>query len=299
MNIRTVTLDASPVVKWAGGKRRLLSEITARYPFTNTKVQRYAEPFVGGGAVLLDVLNHYEPAAVYAADSNAELINMYISIRDDVDDVIDVLQFLEDEYLPMTKDGRGNMYYESRTTFNSLRGVGGHNAAALLIFLNKTCFNGLYRVNGDGEFNTPHGTYVNPKICNADNLREVSHAISSVNFVVADYHDVLNFATSDDTFVYFDPPYRPTALGDSFAAYTRSGFNDDDQRELADVYHKLAAAGVYTMLSNSDPTTVNPGDDFFEKLYADATIAKVSVNHCVGRNADARRVTGEILVSSY
>ena len=298
MKVRVNPLDAKPVVKWAGGKRRLLPEITARYPFADPQVVRYGEPFTGGGAVLLDVVNRYEPVEVYAADSNAELVNMYVNIRDDVEAVVNVLQFLEEEYLARDKVGRGEMFYESRATFNNLRGVGGSQAAALLIFLNKTCFNGLYRVNADGEFNVPHGTYVHPKINDADNLREVSAAINQVNFVVADYHDVLNFASAD-TFVYFDPPYRSTATGESFAAYTRSGFNDDDQRQLADVYHQLRANGVRVMLSNSDPTTVNPNDDFFEKLYAGSIINRVAVNHCVGRDGSSRRVTGEILVQSY
>jgi DNA adenine methylase len=196
-------------LKWAGGKGQLLSEIEKYYPFENGKITKYAEPFVGGGAVLFDVLNKYDLETVYISDINAELINTYRIIRDVIDEMIDMLMVMQSEYVPMNTDYRKAYYLAKRERFNDLKLNGNENIniekAALMIFLNKTCFNGLFRVNKKGLFNVPMGSYKNPMICDEDNLRAVSERLQNVTIVCADYRESADFI-DESTFVYFDPP---------------------------------------------------------------------------------------------
>ena len=176
-----------PFLKWAGGKGQLLTEIEKYYPFENGKITKYAEPFVGGGAVLFDVLSKYNLEAVYISDINAELINTYCIIRDEINELIDMLMVLQNEFVPMSTDDRKAYYLAKRERFNDLKLTGSDNIyiekAALMIFLNKTCFNGLYRVNKKGLFNVPMGSYRNPLICDEENLRAVSEKLKNVTIV--------------------------------------------------------------------------------------------------------------------
>ena len=240
-----------PFLKWAGGKGQLLSEIEKYYPFESGKITKYAEPFVGGGAVLFDILSKYDLEEVYIGDINAELINTYTVIRDEVDGLIESLYDLQSDYIPLDTDGRKAYYMKKRDRFNDLKlngdGKGSIEKAALMIFLNKTCFNGLYRVNKKGLFNVPMGAYKNPMICDEENLRAVSEKLQNVRIVCGDYRESAGFI-DENTFVYFDPPYRPITNTASFTAYTESLFNDEEQIELArfvnDMHRKGAKAVV-------------------------------------------------------
>ncbi|MDO5115230.1 MAG: Dam family site-specific DNA-(adenine-N6)-methyltransferase [Synergistaceae bacterium] len=195
-------------MKWAGGKGQLLAELQKYYPFKDGKITRYAEPFVGGGAVLFDILSRYDLKAVYISDINAELINSYRVIRDDIDELIPLLAAMQNEFVPMDTERRKAYYLARRDRFNELKAGGGAGTntekAALMIFLNKTCFNGLYRVNKKGLFNVPMGSYKTPLICDEANLRAVSETLRNVTVVCGDYRLSAGFI-DEETFVYLDP----------------------------------------------------------------------------------------------
>jgi DNA adenine methylase len=297
------TADLKPILKWAGGKTQLLAEITHAYPDGfGTKIRRYAEPFVGGGAVLFDVLSKYDLDEIYISDVNAELINMYIMVRDHVEELIERLKSFQTEYLALDNDGRKTYYYNKRDDFNNLIISGesktGVESAALFIFLNRTCFNGLYRANRSGLFNVPKGDQANPLICNEDNLRAVSAALGKVKIVCGDYSASRSFIDAN-TLVYFDPPYRPLKGRDSFISYTETEFDDSCQRALAGFIEEMVAKGAYVILSNSDPKNVDPEDDFFDDLYADYDIQRINAKRKINRNADHRGYITELLIKNY
>lgn len=287
-----------PFLKWAGGKSQLLESIKQHYPCgLGTTIKKYAEPFIGGGAVFFDILNNYELESLYISDSNAELINIYQQIKENVSALIESLQILQDEYLPLDTDGRKEYYYSKRERFNSLKKdhILTVETASLFIFLNKTCFNGLYRVNSKGDYNVPMGSYKKPIICDAENLRNISEALKNVIIVNADYKQS-NAFIDDKTFAYFDPPYRPLNITSSFNSYTENDFNDESQTELAEYIQSLVDRGVYVIASNSDPKNTNPNDDFFDDLYSKMTIHRISANRMINSNAESRGKISELLI---
>ena len=170
--------------------------------------------------------------------------------------------------------------------------------ASLFIFLNRTCFNGLYRVNSKGEYNVPIGSYKAPLICDEDNLRQVSQALSRVQIVCGDYRNS-NFFVDSNTFVYFDPPYRPLNATSNFTAYTENAFDDKSQSELAEYIQELSDRGAYVLASNSDPKNINPEDDFFDDLYSRMRIMRISASRMINSNASSRGKISELLISSY
>lgn len=292
-----------PILKWAGGKTQLLGEISHAYPdgFGDT-IRRYAEPFVGGGAVLFDILSKFALDEVYISDVNAELINMYLVVRDHAEELIDILTVYQNEYHALDNEGRKIYYYRKRDEFNDLilRGESrtGIESAALFIFLNRTCFNGLYRANKNGLFNVPKGDQANPLICNTENIRAVSAALTNIQIVCGDYSASKNFI-DEHTFVYLDPPYRPLKGRDSFISYTETEFDDSCQRALAGFIEEMDARGAYIILSNSDPKNVDPEDDFFENLYADYDVQRINAKRKINRNADHRGHITELLIKNY
>lgn len=242
--------NIKPFLKWAGGKGQLLREIEKYYPFENGDITKYAEPFVGGGAVLFDILSKYNLESVYISDTNAELINTYRTIRNDIERLIDITCKMQNIFVPMDVEQRKAYYLEKRGRFNDLKANTDERnnieKAALMIFLNKTCFNGLFRVNKKGMFNVPMGAYKTPVICDEKNLRAVSEKLKKVTIVCGDYRESADFI-DEKTFVYFDPPYRPITDTASFTAYTENLFNDKEQIELArfvDDMHKKGAKVV-------------------------------------------------------
>lgn len=295
--------NLKPILKWAGGKTQLLAEISHAYPdgFGDT-IRRYAEPFVGGGAVLFDILSKFELDEVYISDVNAELINMYLVVRDQAEALISLLTEYQTEYLALDDEGRKQYYYGKRDEFNSLIVTGesksGIKSAALFIFLNRTCFNGLYRANRNGLFNVPKGDQANPLICNEENIRAVSAALAKVQIVCGDYSASKAFIDKN-TLVYLDPPYRPLKGRDSFISYTETEFDDSCQRALAGFIEEMDARGAYIILSNSDPKNVDPEDDFFEDLYADYDVQRINAKRKINRNADHRGYITELLIKNY
>lgn len=295
--------NLKPILKWAGGKTQLLAEISHAYPdgFGET-VRRYAEPFVGGGAVLFDVLSKYELDEVYISDVNAELINMYLVIRDQAEELIEILSEYQTEYSTLDDEGKKQFYYTKRDEFNSLiisgESKSGTQSAALFIFLNRTCFNGLYRANKSGLFNVPKGNQINPQICNKENILAVSSALKKVQIVCGDYSASKAFIDKN-TLVYLDPPYRPLKGRDSFISYTEREFDDSCQLALAGFIEELDAMGAYIILSNSDPKNVDPEDDFFDEMFADYDIQRIYAKRKINSIAEQRGYITELLIKNY
>lgn len=296
------SMIAKPFVKWAGGKGQLLSDIRKTYPKELGKTMiKYAEPFVGGGAVLFDILNTYHNVKeVFISDINAELINCYTIIRDDVDELIKRLSILKIEF--MESENQKEYYTKKRKEFNTLKINGNKDEnlekAALFIFINKTCFNGLYRVNRKGEYNVPMGAYKSPAICDEVNLRNVSDRLQKVNIICGDYKTSEKFIDKN-TFVYFDPPYRPLNETASFTSYTEGGFTDENQVELATYVQHLSKKGAKVVVSNSDPKNVNEGDNFFDELYAAFAISRITASRMINSKATSRGKISELLIESY
>lgn len=287
-----------PFIKWAGGKNQLLNELVKKLPFENyNNITKYAEPFVGGGAVLFYILNNYNIKEVYISDINSKLIVTYKMIKKNVDELIIKLEKIQEEYLRLDENSRKIYYLEKRKEFN-LSNLNDIDIATLFIFLNKTCFNGLYRVNKKGEFNVPMGKYKKPLICDRENLKQVSNKLKNVKIICGDYKKSIKFIDSD-TFVYFDPPYRPINITSSFTAYTKDSFTDNEQIELAKYIDKLTEKGAKIMLSNSDPKNVNKNDTFFDKLYNKYNIFRVKAKRTINSNASSRGEIYELVIINY
>ena len=293
---------AKPFLKWAGGKGQLLKEIEVYYPFDSDKFTKYAEPFVGGGAVLFDILNKYDLEKVYISDINAELINTYRIIREDVDTLIELLNNMQNNFIPLCMEERKIYYLRKRERFNDLKVNGDEDIniekAALMIFLNKTCFNGLFRVNKKGMFNVPMGVYKNPTICDEKNLRVVSKKLQKVFIACADYKKSEEFIDKK-TFVYFDPPYRPITNTASFTAYTENLFNDEEQIDLANFVDKMNKKGAKVLVSNSDPKNTDTADNFFDDIYSTHKIKRIEALRMINCNGEARGKIKELLISNY
>ena len=294
--------SVKPFLKWAGGKGQLIKEIEKYYPFENVKINKYAEPFVGGGAVLFDILSKFDLDEIYISDINAELINTYIIVRDYIDKLIHLLISYQEDYVPLDTDNRKKYYIAKRERFNDIK-VNGNEAdniekAALMIFLNKTCFNGLYRVNRKGLFNVPMGAYKNPLICDEKKLRAVSEKLQNVKIVCEDYKKSDDFI-DENTFVYFDPPYRPLTETSNFTAYTENLFDDEKQIELANFVERISNKGAMVVVSNSDPKNTKKEDEFFDKIYAIHKIKRVEATRMINCNSDARGRIKELLISNF
>lgn len=291
---------AKPFLKWAGGKGQLINTFDEMFPneLKEGKIKIYIEPFVGGGAILFHVLQNYDIEKAYINDINKELINCYRCIKADVNEVIKQLEVLEKEYLSC--DDRTKYFYNVRNRYNSIH-LNGHydfEKCADFIFLNHTCFNGLYRVNKSGKFNVPHGKYKNPLICDKDNLLLCSKLLQKVEISFGSYEQVLSNADTN-TFVYFDPPYRPLIENNSFVSYDKSGFDDSDQIKLAENFKDLDKKDCLLMLSNSDPKNTNENDNFFDELYNGFAIERVYAKRMINCQASKRGDITEIVVMNY
>ncbi|MDJ0659729.1 MAG: DNA adenine methylase [Crocosphaera sp.] len=301
------SLKPSPVLKWAGGKTQLLPEIKQQYPqqLKQGKITTYIEPFFGGGAVFFDIYSNFKIEKAYLFDKNPELIILYKVIQNDVSDLIEELSTLENEYLDLDTEKRKELYYQVRDNYNRFDKQTDANdyrqewvkRAAYTIFLNKTCFNGLYRVNSKGCFNVPMGRYKNPKILNKDNLLAVHQAFKIAEIKHTDFAEVVNYA-NESTFIYYDPPYRPISKTANFNAYSSLDFNDDEQRRLRDIFVKTSNQGALQMLSNSDPTNYID-DPFFDELYKDFNISRILASRMINSKGNKRGKIREILVTNY
>ncbi|MBQ3024133.1 MAG: DNA adenine methylase [Spirochaetaceae bacterium] len=289
---------AKPFVKWVGGKSQLLEEIRKKYP---QKIEKYCEPFVGGGAVLFDILQKFHPEEVLINDINKELINTYYQVKNQCEELIEQLYEIQTKYRNFTQEERKGLFYEKRNRYNELK-INGDDAenlekATLFIFLNKTCFNGLYRVNSKGLFNVPFNNAKNPLICDAENLRSCSKVLQNVTLRVGDYKECENFI-DEKTFVYLDPPYRPLTQTSAFTSYSENQFLDKEQIELAQFIDNIAKKGSTILASNSDPKNSNEDDNFFDNLYSNFEIERVFASRMINANPEKRGAINEILISN-
>lgn len=293
--------EVKPFIKWAGGKSALLDNIRKFYPNElGGKINKYCEPFVGGGAVLFDVLSNYNIEEIYISDVNEELINVYKTINNNVEELIDLLEFIQTEYISLSTEERKKYYYQKRDEFNLYIRKEIKNmvyGSALFIFLNRTCFNGLYRVNRDGLFNVPSGTYKNPKICDKENLKNISEKLKNIKIVCDKYNKSINFI-DENTLVYFDPPYKPLTETASFTSYSRYEFGDKEQSELATYFKKASEKGAVCILSNSDPKNIDESDNFFDDLYAGFNINRIKAKRRINSNASKRGNINELLITN-
>ncbi len=274
MTSATVAAVAHPFLKWAGGKTQLLPELLARVP---ASFGRYHEPFVGSGALFFALRSRGLAAKASLSDANGPLIETYQAIRDDVEGVIEALSRHRNEEAH---------FYQVRALDPST--LAPAERAARVLYLNRTCFNGLYRENRSGRFNVPFGRYANPRICDEENLRAVSRALEDVGIAQREYAGVARRARPGDL-VYFDPPYQPLSATSSFTSYDRHGFGEEDQRGLRDVFTALAARGVSVMLSNSDTPLVR-------ELYAGFRIDRVWASRAINSRGDRRGKVAEVIV---
>jgi DNA adenine methylase len=299
---------ARPFLKWAGGKTQLLREVVPRLPpgLSDGTITRYVEPFVGSGAVFFYVNQRFSLGECHLYDINEELVVLYQVVQRDVRGLIEQATALADAYAGASEDVRRDLFYRVREQFNRDRaaidfaayGEAWVERAARLLFLNKTCFNGLFRVNSRGEFNVPFGKYKKPAICNAPVLEAASRVLANTEIRLGD-SAVCAEVVDEHTFVYFDPPYRPLNATSSFTSYARHGFSDDDQVRLAGLFADLDRRGAKLMLSNSDPRNHDPGDRFFDDLYGAWTIERVPARRSINCRGDRRGTVTELIIRNF
>jgi len=272
-------MEKIPVlVKWAGGKRQLIPQLKKYFP---DKIERYFEPFVGGGSVAFYVIEHYKPKKIYLSDSNEELINVYNVVKSDINNLIKRLEYYK-------KSHSKSFYYLIRS--KNPKTLSPLERATRFIYLNRTCYNGLYRVNSKNEFNVPIGSYKNPKIYNEEELRRISGLLKTAIIEVKDFYQIKNEVKKGD-FVYLDPPYYPLKK-ESFTAYTKDNFLEKDQIRLAKLFRILDKKGAKLMESNSDTA-------FIRNLYKKYNIHVVKANRMINSNSKGRGKINEVVITSY
>ena len=276
--------EPKPFVKWVGGKRQLMQDLENNFP---KQFSTYHEPFLGGGAVMFNLLTKKPQLSCNVSDFNSDLILAYVTIRDKLEKLIESLENHSKNYHKNSTE----YYYEVRKQEPKQQ----IEKVSRLLFLNKTCFNGLYRVNKKGQFNVPLGRYTNPNIVNKENLTAVSKILQSKKIKIScrDFEAVLGDAKKGDL-VYFDPPYQPVSSTANFTSYTHRDFTEDDLERLAKLADQLHSKGCYVLLSNSNSKTVK---DFFSKKYW--KISSINVNRAINSNAQKRTGHKEIIIKNY
>ena len=293
-------MRAKPFLKWAGGKTQLIEQIKEQLPKNiETNNFTYIEAFVGSGAVLFWMLDQYPNMKnAIINDINKDLTNSYLTIKYNVQDLIIILKKLEVEYHNIAEDqeAKKEYYYEKRSLFNT-RNSDQTTQSALFIFLNRTCFNGLYRVNRNNGFNVPIGSYKTPQICNEENLLAVSKVLQKVEILNGDFAETLNY-TDNNTFFYFDPPYKPLNETSSFNSYAKDEFNDAEQIRLKEYCEILGEQNHQWILSNSDVKGKDINNNFFDDLYASFNIMRVNARRSINANSSKRGQLTELLITN-
>lgn len=299
---------AQPFLKWAGGKSQLLTQIEPFFPqaLKEGLIKRYIEPFVGGGAVFLHLASAYPILEYFICDVNPELILAYQTIQKNVEELIIILKEIQATYLALSEEDRKEYFYRIRSNYNQQRKQINFNCysrdwvkrTSQLIFLNRTCFNGLFRVNSKGEFNVPFGRYKKPRICDEENLISLAQVLAKTYIRRGDFSECQNFI-NEESFVYFDPPYRPISKTSNFSAYSAQIFKDQDQLRLRDFFQLLDRQGAKVMLSNSDPKNEDPNDTFFEEAYQGYQIKRVQARRNINSKGSKRGKIDELLITNY
>lgn len=292
---------AKPFIKWVGGKSQLIEQLDAQLPadFDNWENVTYIEPFVGGGAMLFYMLQRYPNIQrAIINDINPDLAICYRTVRDTPEQLIESLMDIENAYLALeTEEGRKDFFMAARYRYNE-KNLDPIENTTKFFFLNRTCFNGLYRVNKKGLFNVPFGKYANPTICDPETIRKDSELLQRVEILNSDFEATFEHARGNTLF-YFDPPYRPLSDTSSFNNYAKEAFNDDAQVRLKEYCDQINEAGFHFMLSNSDCKGKNENDNFFDVLYGAYQIERVWASRSINSNPEKRGKLTEILVHNY
>ena len=309
LTVPTPPTIPKPFLKWAGGKSQLIEQINNFFPNELLKgsIKRYVEPFIGGGALFFYIAHKYDTIQeLFIFDINVELVIAYKTIQQNVEELIQLLSIIESKYFSFDESEKRKYFYQTRNNFNARRkhidlhkyNLEWVERTANIIFLNKTCFNGLFRVNSQGDFNVPVGRYKKPSICDPENLRAVARILQKTKIYHGDFISCENYV-NNQTFVYFDPPYRPISNTSNFTSYSQKSFNDFEQLRLRDFFKKLDNEGALLMLSNSDPKNENINDNFFEDAYAGYRIERVKATRNINSNALKRNPINELLIMNY
>jgi DNA adenine methylase len=297
-----------PFLKWAGGKGQLLEQMSNFLPreLIDGSIKRYVEPFIGGGAMFFFIASAYTDLEFFIYDINPELILAYKTIKQDVNLLGEMLLEIQSHYWSLSESEKSQYFYQVRESFNYQKSqidFNGFNRrwierTAQIIFLNRTCFNGLFRVNSQGKFNVPIGRYKKPKICNLENLQAVSKILQNTQIELGDFTACKKLIDSD-TFVYFDPPYRPISNTANFTSYSENSFDDKEQLRLRNFFQDLNSFGAKLLLSNSDPKNQNGDDNFFEDAYQSYRIERVRASRNISSNSSTRGQINELLIMNY
>ena len=300
--------QVKPFLKWVGGKTQLLDKLEARLPekIKSTKViDCYIEPFVGGGALFFYLKNRYQINKAFLIDNNQDLILTYKVIKTRANKLIKKLSSLQNKYLKYEDSERAEFFYKIRSKYNQQKKGVNYNKpsdswakrASFVIFLNKTCFNGLFRLNSSGEFNVPHGRYKNPKIVDEEKIVKANKALKNTVILCTDFTECKKYARKG-TLLYFDPPYRPLNATSGFTSYTKEGFSNNDQLRLAELSRELFQMGAHVVLSNSDPKNENKKDRFFDNLYKGFNINRVEASRAINCDSKKRGLIKELIITS-
>ncbi|HVO76028.1 MAG TPA: DNA adenine methylase [Ignavibacteriaceae bacterium] len=299
---------AKPFLKWAGGKTHLLEQFIKYFPaeLKNGEIKNYYEPFLGSGAVFFFIAQNYRIERAFLSDINEELILTFNAVKNDALSLIDTLKNLKHEYYSINDNKKESYFYRIRDKYNkeksridfSSYSSGWIDRAAQMIFLNKTCYNGLFRLNKKGEFNVPVGRYKYPDILNEDNLLRVSETLQVAEIGLTDFERIKK-NIRHNSFIYFDPPYRPLSRTANFTSYSKYDFGEEDQLRLARLFKELGINNNKLLLSNSDPKNENPDDNFFEKAFKGFRIKRVKANRMINCDAGKRGSINELIITNY
>ena len=309
MNVQNVEgQSVKPFLKWAGGKTQLIDAFECRFPreLTARRLSNYVEPFVGGGAVFFAINKKYGFETAHISDRNEELVLAYRVAKTNVDALIDLLRALETKFFETPPEERSLFYYKIREDYNTNKEKTDFlqyqsswiQRTATLILLNRTCFNGLYRVNSNGCFNVPFGSYKNPRILDERTLYEASAVLQNTEISHGDFTTCEKFI-DHKTFVYLDPPYRPLNRTSKFTGYSKGGFSECDQVRLAEFFKAIDRRGAQVMLSNSDPKNEDPDDLFFDTLYSGYPIDRVPAKRAINSKGERRGEISELIITNY
>lgn len=301
-------VKATPFLKWAGGKGQLINQLIPFLPYElyQGQITKYCEPFIGGGALFFYISQIFNLKEKYVSDINQDLILVFKTICKDVNSLINILIKIEEEYKNLNDIEQSTYYYHMRDLFNkNVRNINANESssyyierAAQIIFMNRTCFNGLFRTNSCGQFNVPFGKYKNPRICQSENLKSVSLLLQNSIIENGDFENCESFI-DNNTFIYLDPPYRPISKSSNFTSYTSNIFGDQEQIRLSNFFRRMDNKGAKILLSNSDPKNSNADDNFFDNLYSNYEVSRVKANRMINCDSTRRGPISEIVITNY